>query len=183
VQHPKQTISPSLLALILVAGLAATGLAGTGLVAGSRAGRIDASGFVHGAAGGAAMPRQVVPITFAWPTVGRRIAVAYGERANPRTGTVTVNPGIDIAAKAGQPVTAAASGKVSLTSWLPSYGNVVIVQHRGGYRTVYGKLGKAQVVRGRAVKQGERIGTARGSAVHFEVWLGRKRLNPASVLR
>ncbi len=109
--------------------------------------------------------------------------MAYGERANPRTGTVTVNPGIDIAAKAGQPVTAAASGKVSLTSWLPSYGNVVIVQHRGGYRTVYGKLGKAQVVRGRAVKQGERIGTARGSAVHFEVWLGRKRLNPASVLR
>jgi murein DD-endopeptidase MepM/ murein hydrolase activator NlpD len=112
---------------------------------------------------------------------------AYGERSNPETGTVTINPGINIGAALGSAVTAAEDGTVSLVSWLPSYGTIVIVEHRGGYRTVYGNLAATAITRGTIVGAGDRIGTVGatlgGSFLHFEVWKGQTRLNPMSVLR
>lgn len=122
------------------------------------------------------------PLKFTWPTVGRKIVQGYGERTNA-SGTVTVNPGIDIASKAGASVTASETGTVTAVSWLPGFGTIVIVQHRGGYRTVYGKLAAASVARGRSVKAGQMVGRAAGSVVHFQVWRGPTRLNPLTVLR
>ena len=127
------------------------------------------------------------PLSFRWPTAGRRIVEAYGERNNPETGTVTINPGINIGATLGSTVTAAEDGTVSLISWLPSYGTIVIVEHRGGYRTVYGNLATATISRGAIVDAGDRIGTVGvtfgGSFLHFEVWKGQTRLNPMTVLK
>jgi murein DD-endopeptidase MepM/ murein hydrolase activator NlpD len=80
-------------------------------------------------------------------------------------------------------VVASEDGVVSLVSWLPSYGTIVIVEHREGYRTVYGNLVGAAVSRGASVDAGQRIGTNGGSSVHFEIWRGQTRLNPATVLR
>jgi len=71
-----------------------------------------------------------------WPCAGRRIAEHYGERVNPTLGTVTVNPGIDIATPKNSDVTAVAEGEVSLVYWLPSFGTIIIVDHQNGYRTV-----------------------------------------------
>ncbi|MDB5033894.1 MAG: Membrane-bound metallopeptidase [Chlorobi bacterium] len=138
-----------------------------------------------GAVQSEAKPRNTGPLHFSWPTSGRRIAEGYGERTNPETGTVTINPGITIDAAAGAGVTAAEDGTVSAVSWLPSFGTVVIVEHRGGYRTVYGNLEGASVSRGTSVSAGERIGTVGGGSgggLHFEVWQGETRLNPAGVL-
>lgn len=126
------------------------------------------------------------PLNFAWPTSGRRIVEGYGERTNPRTGTVTVNPGINIAARSGSAVKAAERGTVSLISWLPSYGTILILQHRDGYRTVYGNLASTSVSKGASVKLGERIGnvakTSGTTFVHFEVWQDQTRLDPVTVL-
>lgn len=123
---------------------------------------------------------------FRWPVGGRRIVERYGERTNPQTQTVTINPGINIAAATGTVVTAAAEGTVSLVSWLPSYGTVVIVEHPGGYRTVYANLASASVSRGTRVRAGQSLGTVGashdGEFLHFEVWNGRNRLDPATVL-
>lgn len=123
---------------------------------------------------------------FSWPTSARRIIEGYGERTNRQTGTVTINPGINIAAGRGSAVNAAEDGSVSLVSWLPSYGTIVIVEHRGGYRTVYGNLASASVSRGAVVRAGGRIGTvgesADGEFLHFEVWQGERRMNPAAML-
>jgi len=121
-------------------------------------------------------------LRFKWPTAGRRIVEAYGERTNPRTGTVTVNPGINIAARAGTAVTASERGTVSLVSWLPGYGTIVIVGHRDGYRTVYGNLSSANVSRGTKVKMGQRIGSVGDEFLHFEVWRDQTRLDPVTVL-
>jgi murein DD-endopeptidase MepM/ murein hydrolase activator NlpD len=122
-------------------------------------------------------------VSFIWPTSGRRIVEGYGERTNPETGTVTLNPGINIAAPSGSLVVASEDGVVSLVSWLPSYGTIVIVEHRDGYRTVYGNLAGALVSRGTSVDAGERIGTVGGGSLHFEIWRGQTRLNPTTVLR
>lgn len=126
--------------------------------------------------------RPAKPLAFLWPTTGHRVIEGYGERTNPRTGTVTVNPGITIGAEAGGAVCASAGGTVSRVSWLPGYGTIVIVQHRDRYRTVYGNLSTATVKRGQAVTAGQRLGSAAGPGVHFEVWRGRSRLNPLTVL-
>lgn len=124
-----------------------------------------------------------VALRFIWPTTGRKIVEAYGERVNPETGTVTINPGINIAARSGSAVVASESGVVSLVSWLPSYGTIVIVEHRDGYRTVYGNLAAAAVSRGANVRAGQKIGSVGGGWLHFEIWREQTRLNPTTVLR
>lgn len=134
----------------------------------------------HGAADVDQKPAK--PLAFLWPTSGHRVIEGYGERTNPRTGTVTVNPGITIGAEAGGAVSASAGGTVSRVSWLPGYGTIVIVQHRDRYRTVYGNLSAATVKRGQAVAAGQRLGSAGRAGVHFEVWRGKARLNPLTVL-
>ena len=127
--------------------------------------------------------RAASPVRFIWPTSGRKIVERYGERRNPRTGTVTINPGINIAAATGSAVVASEDGTVSLVSWLPSYGTIVIVEHQESYRTVYGSLARATVKRGARVRSGERVGTAGGGMVHFEVWKGETRMDPLKVLK
>jgi murein DD-endopeptidase MepM/ murein hydrolase activator NlpD len=123
------------------------------------------------------------PLRFIWPTLGRKIVEGYGEKTNPNTGIVMVNPGINIAARKGSAALASEEGRVSLVSWLPGYSTIVIVQHRGGYRTVYGNLAAAAVTRGAAIRSGAKIGTVGGTYLHFEVWRDQTRLDPTSVLR
>jgi murein DD-endopeptidase MepM/ murein hydrolase activator NlpD len=126
-------------------------------------------------------------IELAWPVAGRTIVQGYGERVNPKTGTITLNPGINISAKSGSAVKVAADGIVSLVTWLPSFGTVVIVEHDGNYRTVYANLASALVSRGRRVTAGQKIGVVGeatdGEYLHFEVWRDRSRRDPMSVLK
>ena len=123
----------------------------------------------------------------AWPVSGRKILHKYGERRNPRTKTITFNPGVNISAAKGSMVTAAASGEVSLVSWLPGYGTVVIVEHGGGWRTVYANLASASVSEGRSVRRGAVIGTVGesvdGEYLHFEIWQDQNRLDPMTKLK
>jgi murein DD-endopeptidase MepM/ murein hydrolase activator NlpD len=126
------------------------------------------------------------PLELAWPVTGRKIVAPYGERRNPTTKTVTVHPGINIAARKGSDVRASAAGTISLVSWLPGYGTFVIVEHRDGYRTVYANLGSTTVAKGAKVRAGSRIGSIARSGsgfVHFQVWRDQTRLDPTRFLR
>ena len=58
----------------------------------------------------------------------------------------------------GQPVRAAASGKVEAVTQLPGYGRVVVLSHPGGYMSVYAYLLKASVKQGMRVQSGQRLG-------------------------
>lgn len=122
-----------------------------------------------------------------WPTSGRKLIHGYGAYKNSETGTTLDNPGIDIAAPEGSPVSCVASGKVSSVTWLPGFGSLVIVDHENGIRTVYANLASVNVSQGSRVKQGTLIGKSGenmdGALVHFEIWNGRNRLNPLTYLR
>ena len=90
--------------------------------------------------------------------------------------------GLDIATAIGTPVGAAADGVVILATSsrdaageYTGYGNYVVIEHAGGFVTLYGHLDQLLVTTGQKVKQGQVIGLlgstgwSTGPHVHFEV--------------
>lgn len=121
-----------------------------------------------------------------WPVSEGAVVARFGNHVHPTLRTVTQNTGIDIAVKPGTPVNAVAEGEVSMITWLPSFGNVVIVNHYGGYRTVSTHLSEISVVEGQRVREGDVLGMSgeslEGARLHFEVWKDRDKQNPESWL-
>ncbi len=118
-----------------------------------------------------------------WPCAGRRIVERFGEHTNPALGTVTMNLGVNIRSPKNADVFAVADGIVSIVYYLPSFGNLVIIDHHGGYRTVYANLADVAVRQGEHVHAGQVIAhsdaTAEaGEVVHFEIWREREKLDP-----
>ena len=95
------------------------------------------------------------------------------------------NRGIDIGASIGTPIYAAASGTVLIakTGWSGGYGNMIILQHPNGTKTLYGHMSRLGTHTGDKVSQGEIIGYvgstghSTGPHVHFEVFNAK---NPGS---
>lgn len=133
------------------------------------------------------IPEELPIGSLKWPTGNRKILRKFGLVKNKATNTVFDNPGIDISAKHGSPVYASASGKVSLIEWLPGYGSLIIVNHGKGVRTVYANLSTVSVKKGQSISAGTLVGrtgeSVDGEFIHFEVWIGSKRLNPTKYLR
>jgi septal ring factor EnvC (AmiA/AmiB activator) len=117
-----------------------------------------------------------------WPVDEGRVVARFGNQRHPTLKTVTQNTGIDIAVKAGSAVTTVADGEVATIWWLPSYGNLLIVNHYGGFRTVYTHLAEINVAEGEKLKEGDVIGTSGealdGPRLHFEIWKDREKQNP-----
>ncbi len=121
-----------------------------------------------------------------WPVSGGRVVANFGEHENPILKTVTLNYGIDIAVPENTQVRSVADGQVSRIFWLPSYGNLLIINNYNGLRTVYSHLSDIFVKEGDIVKAGEPIGTVGeslgGSILHFEVWVNTRKQDPESWL-
>lgn len=106
---------------------------------------------------------------------GGRITSGFGVRKDPFTEKHKFHKGIDIACAVGTKVVAAAEGTVVFAGAKKGYGKTVIVEHRNGYRTLYGHLSRFAVKKGDAVKQGQKLalsgmtGRATGPHLHFEV--------------
>lgn len=117
-----------------------------------------------------------------WPVSEGAVVAHFGNQRHPTLKTITQNTGIDIAVTAGTSVTAVADGEVATIWWLPSYGNIIIVDHYDGYRTVYSHLAEIRVTQGQKMKEGESIGTSGesldGARLHFELWKDREKQNP-----
>ena len=117
-----------------------------------------------------------------WPVTSGAIASKFGKQTHPVLKTVTENSGIDISVGLGSEVVAVAEGEVSLLSFIPGYGNVVILNHYNGYRTVYAHLSDISVVESQKIQEGETIGKSgdsiAGSLLHFEVWQEREKMDP-----
>lgn len=111
----------------------------------------------------------------------------FGDYMSNATDTKWFNNGIDFSIAKGSKVYAVAGGTVSLTGEVPFYGKVVIINHDGGYRTVYASLNDVNVNAGDKVKPSQIIGktgeTPDGQALHFELWLNGTPLNPKEWLR
>ena len=122
-----------------------------------------------------------------WPVARGKVFRKFGESLNPKLKTVTVNYGIDIKASGDLSVKCVAEGVVSTIEWLPGYGTVMIISHKGNYRTVYGHLSEVFVKEGDKINTGAAIGkigeSVEGKILHFEIWNGRQNVNPEPWLR
>lgn len=109
-----------------------------------------------------------------WPVNGT-ITSNFGYRGNPIGGGTGYHEGLDIAVDYGTPVRATASGKVTMAGWVDGYGNLVEIDHGGGFVTRYGHNSMLLVVVGQEVKTGDIIalagstGRSTGPHCHYEV--------------
>jgi murein DD-endopeptidase MepM/ murein hydrolase activator NlpD len=114
---------------------------------------------------------------FIWPING-----AINSPFGPRWGRM--HTGIDIDGYSGQPIVAAKEGTVALASYYSGYGNAVIIDHGGGYSTLYGHMSAFNTSAGATVDQGDLIGyvgctgNCTGDHVHFEVQINGSQVDP-----
>ena len=125
------------------------------------------------------IPDQPSP-KWAWPT-GGRINVEFGAKPGPGTGVL-------INGRNGQPIVAAASGRVVYAgSGLIGYGQLIILKHNDTYLSAYGYTASSLVREGDIVKQGQRIATMgegpeRKARLHFEIRRNGEPVNPRQFL-
>lgn len=121
-----------------------------------------------------------------WPVDQGKVVARFGNQQHPILHTITQNTGIDISLPVGSNVTATSDGEISAISWLPSFGNLVIIDHSNGYRTVYAHLSEITVTEGQRVGEGAVIGQSgealTGPMLHFEVWKDREKQDPETWL-
>jgi lipoprotein NlpD len=106
---------------------------------------------------------------FIWPLASGTLTSRFGPRGE------SFHDGIDIGAPTGTAVLCSRDGTVIYSDTLRGYGNVVIVDHGGGYATVYAHNEENLVRSGTRVRQGEvlarlgRTGRTSGPNLHFEL--------------
>lgn len=115
---------------------------------------------------------------FLRPVAGE-VTDGYGTRRSYQGGPVSgSHAGVDIGARAGTPVLAAANGRVTFAGTLPVRGNMVILDHGAGVFTGYAHLAAFSVVLGQDVGVGEEVATigssglSTGPHLHWEVVVG-----------
>ncbi len=103
------------------------------------------------------------------------VTVGFGKVVNPRFNTVTVQHGLDVEAPAGAPVVAVAPGRVVHAGWFKGYGNLLIVDHGGGFHTLVAHLASMRTAMGEEVADGDVLGTVgdsgslKGPYLYFEL--------------
>ncbi len=133
----------------------------------------------------AVAPKAVKQVSnrFRWPVSGRVIS-EYGAKPGG-----TRNEGINVAVPPGTTVKAAESGTVAYAgNGLPSYGNLVLIKHTGGWVTAYAHNGSLLVKKGDKIKRGQAIarsgqsGDVNKPQLHFEIRRGAISVNPRKYL-
>lgn len=142
---------------------------------------INNSGIVGGSNG-------VSPSGYLRPSTGP-ITSNYGWRTHPVRGSKSMHTGVDFGGKTGDTIIASRAGEVAFAGWYNNvYGNVVILNHGGGYQTFYAHMSRVSVSKGQVVDQGQRVGfmgstgLSTGSHLHFEVRKDGSSLDPFNFL-
>ncbi|WP_066520506.1 M23 family metallopeptidase [Sphingobium cloacae] len=131
---------------------------------------------------------SLIAIPSGKPTAAPMETSSYGYRRDPFNGHAAFHAGIDFPGRHGQPVLAAAKGKVVYVGQRQGYGNVIEVEHGNGLMTRYAHLSGFSSRVGQAVARGDTIGrmgsTGRstGTHLHFEVRLDGQPINPRRFL-
>lgn len=122
---------------------------------------------------------------FLWPCpVSHRITSGFGLRDVPMAGASANHRGIDIGAPSGSAIVAAASGRVTTSTYNYSAGNYIVVSHGNGISTVYMHASALYVSEGEMVAQGQKIaavgstGYSTGPHLHFGVIVNGSYVNP-----
>ena len=125
------------------------------------------------------------PGAYLWPCPSSRTVTSeYGYRIHPISGVKKLHTGMDIGAKSGSDIIAAAGGTVIMAQYYGGYGNCVIIDHGGGVSTLYAHMSSIGVKNGQTVAAGQSIGkvgstgNSTGPHLHFEVRINGNTQNP-----
>ncbi len=121
--------------------------------------------------------------TFTWPTTAHYLS---GYDYNP-----PVHNGLDFDGDFGSPIYAADSGVIIYSGWSDrGYGNLIVIDHDGGWQTYYGHLLDnsllpcgSNVVKGELIASMGSTGNSTGPHLHFELRLSGAAVNPWSYLQ
>jgi lipoprotein NlpD len=121
-------------------------------------------------------------VDWTWPVAGKVI----GEFVEGAGGKES-NKGIDLAGRLGEPIQAAASGKVTYVGSLRGYGDFVVVRHNNDFISVYAHTSKILVKKDQMVAKGQKIAEVGSSdaeqpKLHFEIRLQSKPVDPLKLL-
>ena len=112
----------------------------------------------------------------------------YGYRSSPIAGGTEFHTGVDLKATLNTDVIAAESGTVIYAGWRGGYGKCVIIDHGGGYSTLYAHNNVLKVSVGQSVQRGQVIagagttGYSTGVHSHFEVRINGQHTNPTGYI-
>ena len=126
------------------------------------------------------MPTIRTSITPGRPAVLR----GFGPYKDRATGLSLQSTGVVLFAESGTPIFAAADGQVVFADWFRGYGWLVILEHGGGYYSLYGHCSELEATVGSEVKRGQRValsgasGSLDGPSIYFEVRKGTTPVDP-----
>ena len=137
----------------------------------------------NGGGGGAAASAPAARTSggMGWPANGS-VTSGFGYRWG------SLHAGIDIANGIGTPIRAAKAGTVILAGWNGGYGNAIVIDHGGGFSTLYGHMTRLRAGEGQRVSQGDLIGdmgstgNSTGSHLHFETRVNGSPRDPTGYL-
>ncbi len=115
---------------------------------------------------------------WAWPSTNK-VSETFSEGSNK---------GLNFSGKIGEPVLAAAAGKVTLvTNSLRGYGNLIVIKHNTQYLSVYAHNSKMLVSEGQSIARGQKIAEIGSSdtdqpKLHFEIRREGKPVDPSKYL-
>ncbi|WP_339834276.1 peptidoglycan DD-metalloendopeptidase family protein [Paenibacillus sp. FSL R7-0272] len=117
---------------------------------------------------------------FAWPVSNATMSSSFGQRWGRQ------HKGVDLVGN--RDVKSADEGVVTFAGQKSGYGNVIIINHRNGYETLYGHLDSISVDVGQVVEKGDSIGVmgntgrSTGTHLHFEILKNGTAENPMTYL-
>jgi murein DD-endopeptidase MepM/ murein hydrolase activator NlpD len=123
------------------------------------------------------------------PLEFRRVSSGFSRaRLHPILNTIRAHEGTDYAAPLGTPVYAAGDGRIRFRGQKGGYGNVVEIDHGGGFATVYGHLSRfaapktgTRVTRGQTIGYVGMTGLATGPHLHYEFHVDGRYVDPQKV--
>jgi len=117
---------------------------------------------------------------FSWPVSGPKLTSSFGSRWGRQ------HKGIDMVGN--KDIMAADDGVIEFAGTRNGYGNCIIIDHKNGYKTLYGHLSKISVKSGDTVEKGDSIGImgntghSFGTHLHFEIHKNGEVQNPIKYL-
>lgn len=134
------------------------------------------------------LERMLMALPSTLPATPVLLSSTFGVRADPFTHGAAMHAGLDIKGARGQPIYAAAGGRVVRVGPWSGYGNVVVIDHGQGIETRYGHLSGFTVRPGAVVHAGDQVarmgstGRSTGNHLHFEVRINGRAVNPRPFL-
>jgi septal ring factor EnvC (AmiA/AmiB activator) len=123
-----------------------------------------------------------------WPAEGK-IAIPYGSQKDPRFDAAVFRNGIQVQTAPAADAQAVYAGKVIFAEWFKGFGQLVIINHGGGYHTLYGNLSEIFSKVGDIIKEKQvigKIGTSgilNAPGIYFEIRFKGKPLDPVQWLK